>query len=132
MQQVQEAWTEEELAGMLLKYVKRAFDHVSRNYLMRKMKTLGADGDLVRWTGSFLSKRMVSLVVDGHQCVAVEVDTGVPQRSPVSHILFAIYLSGIFEEVKEEVEECMATSFADDCGWLVTASSVAQLWEQLG
>lgn len=39
------------------------------------------------------------------------------------------YLSGIFREVEEEVERCTATSFADDCGWLVTEDPVAQLCE---
>lgn len=38
-------------------------------------------------------KMKVSLVVDGHQCEAVEVGTGVPQESPVLPILFAVDLS---------------------------------------
>lgn len=110
--------------------VRGAFNHVCRNSLMRKMEAMGTDGDLVRWTGFFISDRRASLVVGGHQCEEAEVETGVPQGSPVSPIIFAIYLIGIFEEMEEEVERYIATSFADDCGWLVTAESVAQLCEQ--
>lgn len=70
------------MAGMLLMDVKGAFNHVSRNELMRKMEAMSADGDLVRWTGSFMEERKVSLVVDGLQCRAVAVETGGPARLP--------------------------------------------------
>lgn len=117
--------------GMLHKYVKRSFDHVSRYDQMRKMEVQGADGDLVRCTRLFISERLVRLVVDSHLCEAVGVETGVPQRSPVSSILFAAYLREIFKEMEEEVEEYMTTSFADDFRWLVTVDLVAQLCERL-
>lgn len=96
--------------------IKGAFKHVSRNSQMRKMKALGVDGDLVRWTGSFMMESKLSLVVDGYQCEEVEVETGVPQGSPVSLILFVVYLSRIFKEVEKEVEGCTATLYADGCG----------------
>lgn len=98
-----------DLTVILLIDVKGAFDHVSKNGLMRKMDKLGADEDLIRRIGSFKSERKVSLVVDGHQSQAVEVDTRVPQGSPVSPTLFAVYLRGIFKQVEEEVEGCMTT-----------------------
>lgn len=80
--------------------VKRTFNHISRNRLRRKMDPLGADGDLVRWTGSFISESKVR-VVDCHQCKIVEVETGVPQGSLVSPILFAIDLHGIFKKMEK-------------------------------
>lgn len=61
------------MADMLLMDVKGAFDHVSRYELIRKMEAMEADGELVRWMDLFLSKKMVSLVVDGHQYEEVEV-----------------------------------------------------------
>lgn len=92
---------------------------------MGMMDMLGVDGNMSRCTGSFMSERKVSLVVDGHQCDSVEVVTGVPQRSPVSSILFAIDRSESFKEVEEEVKGYMATSFVDNCGLRGTADSVA-------
>lgn len=79
--------------------VKGAFDHVRRNGLMQKMDALGTDGDLITWTGSFLSERMVSLVVKGHQCQTVEMEMGVSQGLNVSPILFIVYLSRIFQKM---------------------------------
>lgn len=119
------------MEDMLLMDVKRTFDHVSKNELMRKIEAMGVDGDLVRCTGSFMSERRVSLVVQDHQCDAPEVKTGAPQGFPGSPILFAAYLSRIFKEVETEMEGCMATLFADNCGWLVGVNPLPQLYERL-
>lgn len=78
-----------------------------------------------------MSERKVSLLVDGHQCKTVEVGTRVPQESPVLPIVFLVYQSGIFNVVKEELEECMYMSFADNYGLLVIEHVVAQLCERL-
>lgn len=59
----------------------------------------------MRWMGSFLSEGRVSLVVDCNQGESVEVETAVPQDSPVMPTLFAVYLSGIFREVEKKVEK---------------------------
>lgn len=48
--------------------------------------------------------RSVALVIDGHQCRLGDRETGDGQESPVSPILFSIYLSSIFKEVEEQVE----------------------------
>lgn len=79
----------------------------------------------------FIWGRKVGLIVDSDRCEAVEVAMGVPQESPIPLILFILHLSEIYKEVEDEVEECMATLFPDDCRWLIMADSVAQLYEQL-
>lgn len=52
------------------------------------------------------------------------VETGVPKVSPLSLVLFAIDLGGVFRLMKAEMEGCMTTLFADNCGWLVTTDSI--------
>lgn len=81
-QHIQVACGECRVAGMLLIDVQGTFNQVSRNEFMRKMEAMGAGSDLVRSTCLFMMKRRVSLVVDDHQCEAVEVETGVAQGSP--------------------------------------------------
>lgn len=109
------------LAGILFIEVKGTFDNVSRNRLIWKINALRVDGVLVRWIRSFMFERRVILVLDGYKCEVVEVETG----SPVSPILSAVYLSGIFKEVEKNWEEFMVTSFMGESGWLVRADSVA-------
>ena len=60
------------------------------------MIKLGIDGDLVAWTKSFLTDRKVQLVIDGHENKEREIETGIPQGSPVSPILFLVYINGGF------------------------------------
>ena len=94
------------------------------------MLELGIDGDLICWSQSFMTDQRLQLVVDGFKCEEKLVDTGVPQESPVSPILFAIYLSGIFKAVEEAVPT-KSLFFVDDLGFMVSAESVSQACERL-
>lgn len=62
-----------------------------------------------------MSDRSIGLAIDGYQCSKAGVEIEVPEESPVSLILFAIYMSGVFREIEKEVEGCTPTSFEDDC-----------------
>lgn len=95
------------------------------------MDDMAADGDLWRWTESFMSDKSESLVIDHYHCTDVEVETAVSQWSPVLSILFAIYLCRVFRKVEKEVEGYMSTSLTDDCRWLIAADSFEQLCQRL-
>jgi len=81
------------------------------------MEALGIEADLIRWTMSFMSDRQVKIILDGEVGEANSVDTGIPQGSPAAPILFATYLSGIFDEVERAVTGISGLSFVDDIGW---------------
>lgn len=85
---------------------------------------LGVDGSLIGWAESFLRNRRLRLVIDGHLCDEMNLDSGMPQESSVSPILFAIYLSGVFGIVETNIRGCVASSFADDFGFLVDAGNI--------
>ena len=63
---VQEKWEEKKLAAALFMNVKGAFDHVLKGQLFTRMIELGVDGNMVTWTGSFLTDRKIQLVIDRH------------------------------------------------------------------
>jgi hypothetical protein len=48
---------------------------------------------------SFLSERTVDMIIYGNDMERHPVEAGVPQGSPVSPILFAIYTSGLIKWV---------------------------------
>ena len=68
------------------------------------------------------------MVIDGEPMIEHRVMTGLPQGSPVSPILFAIYLSGVFKEVEESVGEgVIGLSDADDVAWVVKGNRIRDL-----
>jgi Reverse transcriptase (RNA-dependent DNA polymerase) len=131
IQEVHQGWNQKKLAVALFLDVKGAFDHVDPARLTRRMEEVGIDEDLIRWTQSFLTNRRVLLVIDEHQGPDHPIKSGVPQGSPVSPILFAVYLSGIFRDIEEAVPGVRALSFADDIGLVASGTSVDQACELL-
>jgi hypothetical protein len=59
-----------------------------------------------------------------------ETDTGIPRGSPVSPILFAIYISGIFEEIEAKTG-AIGISFIGDVCWLAIGSDVTTITTKL-
>ena len=78
----------------------------------------------------FLGRR-VQLVIDGHDNRECDIETGIPQGSPVSPILFLIYISGVFDKVAESNPEVTSLSFVDDLGFIASGYSVKGLAKAL-
>ena len=66
-----------------------------------------------------MADRRVELIINGHINPEVVVNTSIPQGSPVSPILFLIYISGVFEEVEEKIPQITYLSFMDDLGFII-------------
>ena len=121
------AWTNGHISGVLLMDITAAFPSVAKGRLVNLMMVRQMDGDLIRWTKSFLSERSVEIVIEGNAMERHPVEAGVLQGLPVSPILFAIYTSGLIKWVEEYVSEAKGLSFVDDLGWVVTGSDVNQV-----
>ena len=52
--------------------------------------------------------------VDGQDGSPMAVSTGLLQGSPVSPILFAIYIANVHKAVEDKVSGCKGISFVDD------------------
>jgi hypothetical protein len=72
------------------------------------------DGDLIQWTARFLTQRTVEMVIKGSVIERHPVEPGIPQGSPVSPILFAIYTSGLIQWVEDRVSRAKGLSFVDE------------------
>jgi len=133
MKTVEEAWGRGNTVAVLLMDVKGAFPHVAKGNLIRRMEEMGFEADLVRWVENFMEERKVIISMDGKEGDSMDVETGVPQGSPVSPVLFIIYLSGLFGEVQKEKEECKSEgiSFVDDVAWDVEGRDVGECTQRL-
>ena len=132
---VYKTWEAKQIAGTLLMDVKGAFDHVSQAKLAQRMANLGIDNDLIGWTQSFLIGRSVELVIDGFTNPRQKVETGIPQDSPVSPILFLIYISNVFSAVEAKLSNVTCVSFVDDLAFLTSdyfINKIATMLEKPG
>jgi hypothetical protein len=91
-----------------------------------------------------MSDRKATIKMDGREGEIMEVETGVPQGSPVSPILFDIYISELFLEAdrqqqqnlsrtarlwqnkEEENPKTTALSFVDDVAWVVKGKDISK------
>jgi hypothetical protein len=128
---VYKAWAKGKISGALLMDVKGAFDHVSKTQLTKRLQELEADPQIIKWTESFMTDRKASLLINGHENAMKPTKTGIPEGSPVSPILFASYISGIFEEIEEEVMGATGLSFVDEISWLATGKDVIEITKLL-
>lgn len=56
---VEQAWDRGNVAALLLMDVKGASDHVNRDCLLRRMKDIEVDGNLIEWVRSFMTERRI-------------------------------------------------------------------------
>jgi len=56
--------------------------------MIKRMEEMGFEADLVRWVESFMEDRKVIMSMDRKEGDSMDVETGVPQGSPVSPVLF--------------------------------------------
>jgi len=124
------AWTDSTITGVLPMDIKAAFPSVTKGRLVNGMKAWHIDGDLIRWTESFLSERTVEMTIEGNAMTRHPVEAAVPQASPVSPILFALCTSGLIKWVREYVSGAEVL-FVDDLGWVATGSNINQVVTKL-
>jgi hypothetical protein len=87
----------------------KAFDVVSHDVLIHKLREVGVGPVLLGWIRSFLAGRSLRVAVGGCCSESREVVSGVPQGSVLGPVLFLIYINHITNGVL-----CSFKAFADD------------------
>jgi hypothetical protein len=121
------AWNNGQIAGLLLMDVKGACDHVNHRRLLPTMVAKKLGGDLIEWTEDFLTNRTVHITVDGFDGEVSQINTGIPQGSRGSPILFATYLSCLVPLLENMVDGVEGISFADDVGWWASGKDIGEI-----
>ena len=66
-------------------------------------------------------------MIDRHDNKDRKIEIGIPQGSPVSPILFLIYISGIFNKILETSPLVTSLFFIDDLSFIASGSSVKEV-----
>lgn len=98
--------------------IKGSFENVNPSSLCGILSAKGVTPYLVSWTHSFLTGRSCHLLFHGSPKVFAHVTVGTPQRSPVSPLLFVIYVL----RLHMEIPYCPTVSYIDDFTLTVSSS----------
>jgi hypothetical protein len=124
LQRIHQAWSEGKVASLLLLDVSGAYDNVSRERLLHNLRKRRVSDKIIRWTDSFLRDRSTTLKIQEYTAPSAPIQTGIPQGSPVSPILYLFYNADLIEACKTEDTE--AVGYIDDVSILAVGPSAAR------
>jgi hypothetical protein len=117
---VEEALNQGHVASLLTLDVKGAFDAVLPGRLVRRLREQGWPSHLTQWVASFATGRSVRIRLDGTTGPPTDIQCGLPQGSPVSPVLFMLYLAPLFKLGRPR----RRFGYADDVALLATSPSL--------
>ena len=98
--------------------IKGGFDHVAKEKLIGVLERLRLPKTLISWVSSFLTNRSTQLAFSGQiQQQPRDLLIGTPQGSPISPILFLIYIREIL------ADKAFQISYIDDFSLSVSSTS---------
>ncbi|KAL5601468.1 uncharacterized protein BROUX77_005717 [Berkeleyomyces rouxiae] len=113
---IERNWAESKVSTLLTMDVKGAFDAVLPGRLQCRLREQGWPTHLTSWVGSFVSDRKCRLRMGSFQSTGKDISCGVPQGSPVSPILFMLFLQPLISTKHR-------FSYADDVAILASGRS---------
>ena len=112
------------VVSMLSLDIAGAFDNVPHAKLLWILEKKGFPTWLVNTIASFLYERRTRIAYAGYESDWIHTNTGIPQGSPLSPILFLIYISGLLEKLQTPDNDTLGFGFVDDTNiiaWGVSA-----------
>lgn len=94
---------------------------------LRKRKV---DKKRIKWIASFLTNRHTSIAVDGYLSKKYAINTGIPQGSRLSPILYLFYNADLIDECNQE-PATMSTGYIDDVGILTWGKTTEETCDTL-
>ncbi|KAL5614700.1 uncharacterized protein BROUX77_000537 [Berkeleyomyces rouxiae] len=113
---IERNWAESKVSTLLTMDVKGAFDAVLPGRLQCRLREQGWPSYLTSWVGSFISDRKCRLRMGSIRSTGKNISCGVPQGSPVSPILFMLFLQPLISTKHR-------FSYADDVAILASGRS---------
>ena len=89
--------------------ISKALDCIRHEGLLAKLSMFGLYSTLITWIASFLSDRSIAIRVDGFLSKPHSNNSGVPQGSVISLVLFILFINDLLSSTSSSF-----FSFAND------------------
>jgi hypothetical protein len=113
---VQTAWRARSgcVVSMLSLDLSGAFDNVSQERLLWILKQKGYPEWIRTAINNFMTERRTKIVIPGYTSDWIQTQSGIPQGSPLSPILFLFFISELLELFQKPSGGTLAFGFVDD------------------
>ena len=88
------------MTGVASVDLRKAFDTVNLEILLKKLYDIGATDGTVEWFCSYLTQRTQKVLFKGSMSTALPVNTGIPQGSILDPLLFIIFINNMCNVIK--------------------------------
>ena len=112
--------------GLVLYDFSCAFDLVEAEKLVLEAEKLGFAPSALRWIRSYLQERKALVEVNGQRSEVITLETGKPQGSIISPLLYVILIAKMGENF-----EGLLIGYADDSTNVLAADTTAELKEKM-
>jgi hypothetical protein len=102
-----------------------AFDNVSHERLLWVLRNAGFPQWILQFTQSFLTARHTRIAYAGYESDWIPTQTGIPQGSPISPILFLFFITELLAAFQSITGETIAIGFVDDTNLITWGNAAA-------
>lgn len=130
---VQTAWKAKPgcVVSMLSLDIQGAFDNVAHKRLLWILDRKGYPEWVVQTVHSFLTDRRTRITFSGYESEWVRTQTGIPQGSPLSPILFLFFISELLEDIQRVDGDTFGFGFVDDTSLITWGDSARDNCQRL-
>ena len=114
------------LSGAVLLDLSAAFDLVSHDILIDKLKVYGLQNDILEWVQSYLTKRVQSVWIDHTFSSYLPCEVGVPQGSNLGPLFFSLFVNDLPFSL-----DCEMVQYADDSTLTASGKCVDEISDKL-
>jgi exonuclease III len=103
--------------------LKKAFDTINHQILLKKLYHYGVRGNVYKWFDSYLKNRKQIVNLGNTNSNILNIETGIPQGSIIGPLLFLVYVNDMVKSIKKG----NIKMFADDTNIFYSGNSVMDM-----